>query len=36
MVCVPVCAPTTKNVNVVLDQGLKEIFVLEREGVAEG
>jgi hypothetical protein len=23
-------------VNVVLDQGLKEIFVLEREGVAEG
>jgi hypothetical protein len=33
MVCVPVCAPTTKNI--IIDQGLKEIFILKRE-VVEG
>ena len=33
-VCVRVCVPTTKHGIIVLEQGLREIFVLKREGVA--
>ena len=36
MMCVRVCVPTNKHGNIVLDQGLRKIFVLKREGIAEG
>jgi hypothetical protein len=31
-----VCVPTIKHGNILLEQGLKEIFVLMTEGVARG
>jgi hypothetical protein len=36
MMCVCVCVPTNKYANIVIKQGLREIFVLEGEGVAGG
>ena len=36
IVCVCVCVPTTKHGNFVLEKGLREIFVLKREGVTGG
>jgi hypothetical protein len=36
MMCVCVCVPTTKQENVVLEQGLGEIFCMMREGISGG
>ena len=36
MVCVCVCVPTTKCGNIVLEQGMREIFGLMTEGIAMG
>jgi len=35
-VCVCACVPMTKYGNIVLEQGLREIFVLKTEGVVGG